>query len=330
VRIAVVHDAVGEASRADERDVLLQAATVEAALAAQGHAPLRVAAGLDLEALAASLRRLRPDLVFNLVESLAGAGRLIHLVPALLDRLGLAYTGAPTEALFLATHKVLAKRWLRQAGLPPPPWQEPQGPPAAAAPRWIVKPVWEDASVGIDDRSVVAARAADLPALLDAEARRLGCEVFAEAYVEGREFNLSLLAKAGDVEVLPAAEIDFRDFPPGKPRIVGYAAKWQEGSFEHEHTPRRFDLPPADAGLVARLEELAAACWRLFGLAGYARVDFRVDAEGAPWILEVNPNPCLSPDAGLLAAAARANCRPGRVVERIVAAALERARLRSP
>jgi D-alanine-D-alanine ligase len=325
VRIAVLHDAIGGGAREDERDVLVQAETVEAALAAQGHEPVRLAADLDLSRLAASLRRLRPDLVFNLVESLGGAGSLIHLVPALLDRLGLAYTGAPTAALFLTTHKVLAKRCLQQTGLPTPPWQGPDDLPAGAASRWIVKPVWEDASVGIDDDSIVAARAEELAERLSAEAQRLGCEVFAEAYVDGREFNLSLLAKPNGVEVLPAAEIVFRDFPPDKPRIVGYAAKWHPGSFEHENTPRRFDLAPGDAHLVARLEALAAACWRLFGLAGYARVDFRVDAEGIPWILEVNPNPCLSEGAGLLAAAARANLGPDEVVGRIVAAALGRA-----
>ena len=112
--------------------------------------------------------------------------------------------------------------------------------------------------------------------------------------------------------------------PPGKPRIVDYAAKWHAGSFEFCNTVRRFEFDAADRPLLARLEDVAKACWRLFGLRGYARVDFRVDAAGRPWVLEVNVNPCLSPDAGFAAAAARRgldlpavcaassrSCRPG-------------------
>ena len=123
------------------------------------------------------------------------------------------------------------------------------------------------------------------------------------------------------MELLPPAEIVFDGFPPGKPRIVGYAAKWDASSFEYTHTPRRFDLPAADGPLVAELEGLARRAWSLFGLSGYARVDFRVDAGGRPWMLELNANPCLSEDAGFAAAAARTNLELRDVLERILAAA---------
>jgi D-alanine-D-alanine ligase len=103
--------------------------------------------------------------------------------------------------------------------------------------------------------------------------------------------------------VLPVAEIRFDAFPADKPRIVGYAAKWDADSFEYRNTPRTFSVEPDLAALVGRL---ALDCWDVFRLDGYARVDFRVDDRGMPWVLEVNANPCLSPDAGFAAALAAA------------------------
>ena len=150
-------------------------------------------------------------------------------------------------------------------------------------------------------------------------AERLGGEVFAEAYIAGREFNLSVLAGPDGPEVLPPAEIHFVDYPDDRPRIVGYRAKWDSDSFEYHHTPRSFDFPPPDAPLLAELCRLARACWDLFGLRGYARVDFRVDETGQPWVLEINANPCLSPDAGFGAAAERAGLSFPAVIARILA-----------
>jgi D-alanine-D-alanine ligase len=122
--------------------------------------------------------------------------------------------------------------------------------------------------------------------------------------------------------VLPPAEIDFSALPEGKPHIVGYAAKWHAASVEFQQTPRRFEFPDSDAVCLGQLSELALRCWRLFDLRGYARVDFRVDADGQPWILEVNTNPCLSPDAGFAAAVDRAGLPWYAAIARILRAAL--------
>jgi D-alanine-D-alanine ligase len=226
--------------------------------------------------------------------------------------------------MFLTSNKVLAKRLLRSSGLPTPDWVAIEaGSPRCSGRiegRAVVKSVWEEASVGLDDHSVVdGGEIRSLAREMAVRAEGLGGEAFAEAYVEGREFNLSVLGGPSGAEVLPIAEIRFVDYAPGRPRLVGYRAKWDADSFEYHHTPRCFDFPPADAPLLGRLEELALACWRLFALRGYARVDFRVDAEGCPWILEVNANPCLSPDAGFLAAADRAGLGRTDVVGRILA-----------
>ena len=130
---------------------------------------------------------------------------------------------------------------------------------------------------------------------------------------------------AGGPRVLPIAEILFLDFPKDKPRIVDYKAKWESDSFEYTHTPRTFQAQPGDEALRSELADLALRCWRLFGLAGYARVDFRVDREGRPWVLEVNANPCISSDAGYAAMLQEAGIAYDRAVEEIVTAALRRA-----
>jgi D-alanine-D-alanine ligase len=125
---------------------------------------------------------------------------------------------------------------------------------------------------------------------------------------------------------LPPAEIEFINFATGKPRIVGHDAKWNESTMEYINTPRRFDFPLADRALLDELEALARRCWAAFDLHGYARVDFRVDNDGQPWILEVNANPCLSPDAGFAAALQQADLSFTDAVERIIADALRDAR----
>jgi D-alanine-D-alanine ligase len=179
----------------------------------------------------------------------------------------------------------------------------------------IVKPVWEHGSVGITESSVhenVSGRR--LASLLPDE----DGDVFAERFVAGREFNLSLLAGPNGVDVLPPAEIVFQGEWEDVHRIVGYAAKWCDDSFEARGTPRRFDFAASDTPLLHMLSETATDCWRLFGLRGCARVDFRVDGHGRPWVLEVNANPCLSPDAGFMAAARRAGLTPSTVMSRIV------------
>ena len=150
-----------------------------------------------------------------------------------------------------------------------------------------MKSAWEHASIGLDEDSVIPE--ADRGRLLaEMEARRdmLGGACLAEAFIDGREFNLSLLAGSRDPdrgprritpslpcvgngpEVLPPAEIRFDAYPPGKVRVVGYRSKWEEGSFEFNHTPRSFEFPETDAPLLARLKELAVRCWKLFDLRG--------------------------------------------------------------
>jgi D-alanine-D-alanine ligase len=335
MHVAIVHNALSDSSSPDEQDVLEQARAVHAALDRLGHEPHCLACDLNLAALQSTLNARRPELVFNLVESLAGTGRLIHCVPALVDALGLPYTGSSAEALFMTSNKILAKERLEAAGLPTPAWFGPWGsaqsagggtrlPERKVAGRWIVKSVWEHASIGLDAEAVMQdPTPRSLTEQLALRAPLLGNCGFVEAFIEGREFNLSLLDGPRGPEILPPAEILFEGYGSDRQRIVDYRAKWDATSYEYHHTPRQFEFTAEDRDLLARLSELALACWRLFGLRGYARVDFRVDENGAPWILEINANPCISPDAGFSAALERAGIAYPQAIHRIVDAALQ-------
>lgn len=337
MHVVIAHNAVDERDAPDERDVLVQAETLQAALETLGHDAAALPCALDLSDLKHRIAGLQPDLVFNIVESLNGTGRLIHVIPSLLDALAVPYTGACAEAMFLTSHKILAKQYLAAAHLPTPAWVGPfpgGGPSLSPAPGarvdsaegpWIVKSVWEHASIGLEEERVALCDHAEAAAVqLENGAARLGGACFAERYIEGREFNLALIGSPAGPQVLAPAEIIFEGYAENRLRIVGYRAKWDASSFEFNHTPRRFDFPPQEAALLAELRSLALRCWQLFGLNGYARVDVRVDADGQPWILEINANPCLSPDAGFAAALEASGIPFTDAVARILADARRR------
>jgi D-alanine-D-alanine ligase len=322
MKVAVLYGQALENASKDEQDTLVQVDTISQSLARLGYYVIPVPLSLDVQDALSELRFISPEIVFNLVESIEGQGRLIHLGPALLDTLRLPYTGAKTDAIFLTSNKPLAKRFLRNAGIPTPDWfslQDLKNGISLNHGRYIIKSVWEHASIGLSEDAVIDTdQKTELRKKLEQHQPQLGHEGFVEAYIDGREFNLSLLIGEDGPEVLPPAEIQFDAYPEGKLKIVDYPAKWDEDSFEYAHTPRRFYFRENDKPLLQQLRNLAIACWQLFGLKGYARVDFRVDEDGSPWILEVNANPCLSPDAGFMAAARQAGIHIDEVLERIL------------
>lgn len=321
MKAAVLHGQVLEGAGWDEQDVFVQVSAVSQALADLGYEPTVLSLSLNIAETVDTLLALRPVFVFNLVEAIEGRGNMIHFAPALLDALHIPYTGAQTEAIFLTSSKITAKKILRAHGIVTPGWfsSEDRQSGALLGSRCIVKSGWEDASIGLDEDSVVPAD--DFSRIHEKIANlreQLGGACFAEAFIEGREINVSLLAGEDGPEVLPPAEIIFADYPPDKIKVLGYRSKWIEDSFEYRHTPRTFDFPGADERLLAELSDIARRSWEIFGLRGYARVDFRVDRTGKPWVLEINANPCLSPEGGFIAAAKQAGIDYNGVIERII------------
>ena len=312
--IPVLHAAT--TSRPDEIDTLVAANAVATALKELGYSTEIVALSSDLAEIEALPAR-RPLLVFNLVDAVDGDGKLAPIVPARLDAFGIPYTGCDTSAWRETLSKLDTKARLAETGLPTPNWSE-DGAGLDPQARVIVKPVWEHGSLGLEETSVVPG--AEAPQIIAERNERWTTEHFAESFIEGREFNVAMLGGAEGVDVLPIAEITFEDWEEGRPRIVDYEAKWVPDSDVYAGTPRRFGLEETAPALAARLTLLAQASWILFGLSSYARIDFRVDAEGRPYILEVNVNPCLSPDAGFAAAAGEAGLAYEDMIGRIVEA----------
>jgi D-alanine-D-alanine ligase len=218
----------------------------------------------------------------------------------------------------------MSKRIMQLAGLPTPHWLSESGCGPAAdiaplEPPCIIKSVWEHGSRGMDDNNVIREGDTELVRRRLREfTARTGRPHFAEKFIDGREFNLPLLDSADGPQILPVGEMDFSTFPADKARIICHRAKWHETSFEYNNTPRNFHFQEHDHALVAQLKHLALECWRLFDLRGYVRVDFRVDPTGQPWILEINTNPCISPEAGYVAALEEAGLQYDDAVRRIV------------
>ena len=324
MRVLVLHSDVAEDAPPDEQDTLATSEAVCSALRARGHQPQTLAFSPDAERLTGAVQESGTEIVFNLVESVLGQGDLAGVAAAILARHRIPFTGASAAALACSADKCFTKRLLRAANLPTPDWSEP--------PRWsglmyeavyVVKSVDEDASIALDDGAVVSGR--DVPARAGACAARYGGRWFAEVYCPGLEFNVSLLEKGDAVCVLPIAETRFENWSPERPRIVGYAAKWDSHSPDCNGTPRAFGMERAAPELANELNALALSAWHAMSIRGYARIDMRLDEAGTPKILEMNPNPCLEPQAGFAAAAAEAGIDYPDLVERIVRQGLLRA-----
>lgn len=328
----------------DEEDVLDEVKTVTDALKSMGrqyavfaingnvHGGNSHVAGLldSLSCLLSRLKAYRPSVLFNLVESHVNGVRLIPALTAFFELAGLRYTGCPYDAILTTTDKSLAKAVMLASGIATPAWTGYSGTGLAGAPPplpIIVKPAWEDASVGIHDAGVITdepallALLANLPELYNLHSRQ---KLLIEHYVEGREFNVSMIEHGGGrVEVLPVAGMDFLDWPAGKPKIVGYDAKWRKDTFEYAHTVRRFvGRFDADEAPVAEMEAMALKCWYAFNLKGYARLDLRMDSEGGLFAIDVNANPGIAPDAGFMAAARQGGYTDADVVRIIIESAL--------
>ncbi|MGD0999229.1 MAG: D-alanine--D-alanine ligase [Candidatus Brocadiia bacterium] len=322
MKVAVAHNAIAEGEKDEATlDVIEQADHVAASLRAAGHAARLFPLDRDVAKTLRKLKLYRPECIFNLVESVEGHAVLHPCAAALWELIGVPHTGSPSWALDHTTDKALAKTLLADAGIATAEWaicrqmsdswRRVPGP-------WILKPAMEDASIGIDEDSVVRDPAAVPGKLLALKSRFPNQAVLVERFVDGREFNISLLADERGAQVLPPAEMTFMDYPPGKERVLGYRAKWEPTAFEYEHTGRRFDFPPDESGLIEQMKQIAKRCWALFDLHGYARVDMRVDADSRIFVLEINANPCLTPDAGFAAAVARAGISPAQMVQRIL------------
>jgi D-alanine-D-alanine ligase len=261
----------------------------------------------------------RADLVFNLCEGVHGKSEWEEHVIGTLEFAGIPITGASLWTIAACRRKPIANALLKQAGLSIPRWTVAQGKieddfPLPA----IVKPAAEDASAGLDRGSVVSDRKS-LRARVAAMTEQFD-DVLVQEYIAGREFNVGFVGN----RVLPISEIDFSHMPEGAWPILTYAGKWEIGSLDDLGS-----VPVCPAAipqkLADRLVRMAEIAWRTMQGKGYGRVDLRVDDQGRPWVLEVNPNPDLNDDAGLSRMARVAGWDYAELVRRIAEVALREA-----
>jgi D-alanine-D-alanine ligase len=245
-------------------------------------------------------------------------------VAGLLEWYDIPFTGCPFPTLCLARSKHLTKRLLQGAGLPTADFFVVEDLPVPACPLdfpVFVKPAEQDASVGVDQGSVVTNQL-QLNERVSHVLCTFGPPVLVEQFIDGREFNVGVI-DVPELRALPISEILFVDQAAGYWPIVTYDAKWKPGTRDYEATPPRY---PADIRprLADKLSSLACRAFRLLGCRDYARVDFRVRPPSRPYILEVNPNPDFSPTAGFAGGLQSAGLTHAQFTVDLVQAALAR------
>jgi len=311
LRVAILYDGgASDWSKQDIQSVLDPVNQIGDLLTSLKHRVVRVPVLHDLKWLD---QVRRADLVVNLCEGIGGYSRWECMVAGALELTRVSFTGAGSWTITICHNKSVVNALLQAAGLPVPRWIVPVAgkvPSDFPLPA-IVKPAAEDASVGIDQTSVVTSHR---------KLRRRVAQIeeeygpaLVQQYIGGREFAVGIVGST----ILPLSEIDFSGMPDGAWPILSFDAKWTTGCAEDLGSQ---PVCPAkvDALVARRLRAVALSAWRAVRGQGYGRVDLRVDEADQPWILEVNPNPDISDDAGLSRMAQAAGWSYDELVLRIV------------
>ncbi|UCH51520.1 MAG: ATP-grasp domain-containing protein [Chloroflexota bacterium] len=294
---------------------------INQALTESGHTVAQLPLLPPLESAKASLKGLEADLVFNLFEGFDGCPETEITVANFLSELGITYTGCHGSALSVGLDKVKMKARLAATGIDTPRYQL-LGPKTIPLFNLnypcIVKPCAEDGSNGISEESVVH-DFASLEKQVTTISNRFGRRALVEEFIDGREFNITVLGTS-EPRALPVSEIVY-SLPPETPRILSFSAKWDPESIYFTNTKATCPAE-IDNELRERICQTALLAFRLLGSRGYARVDFRLNSEEQLKVIEVNPNPDISPDAGAALQAQVAGMTYKQFIEQIVQLAL--------
>jgi D-alanine-D-alanine ligase len=310
-----------------EHDVIDTADIIQKILAAAGLTVTQFSFVHNLADLVQGVEGQKPDVVFNLYEGTADWSNSEAYVAAALEMMRIPFTGSSAESIMVSRSKPLAKRLLLGAELPTARFREVETNqilPNDLGWPVIVKPSREDASIGIDQNSVVTNQD-QLIQRVEYLRGLYGPEVHFEQFIHGREFHVAVLDRNNTLGTLPFSEIFFHETegPDALWPIVSFDAKWKENSRDFKATPVK---NPADVDpvLAKRVSDVAVKAFRLLGCRDYARIDFRVSEAGEPFILEVNPNPCISPLAGVAEALTSAKIPFAEFALNLVQSALRR------
>ena len=279
----------------------------------------------DLQLLLSTLKEKKPDVIFNFVELFKDNSRYEMNIVGMYELLGIPYTGAPALSLANCQNKILAKRLLNSSGIRIPKFfivtEKSTRYPHRLKYPLLVKPPFEDASVGIENESIVN-NGKRLRGRIEYVLKHFAPPVLVEEFIEGRELNVAVM---GDrrLRVLPISEIDFSAMPDHLHNIVSYQAKWDP---HHESYHKTIPICPAPLPkkIEVRAKEIAFKAFKVMGCRDYARVDMRLSKENKLYVLEVNPNPDITEGAGFMRSAEHAGMTYGQALKRIVKYALSR------
>lgn len=272
------------------------------------------------------LEEEQPDLIFNLCESVENEAIHEMHIAGIYELYGIPYTGSGPLTLGTALNKTRVKEILHFHGLPTPRFQVIKSPIRINLDEnltypLIVKPSREDASIGIDKSSIVN-NINELRKRVRYIVEQYDQPALVEEYIDGRELNVAIMGNRKP-EVFPISEIDMSTLPKEYPRIITYNAKWMKETEEYEHTKGVCPalLPPE---LEAEIKGIALQVYQLIGCRDYARVDFRLSKDHRPYILEINPNPDISDEAGFARSARAAGLSFDQFVAKLLECTLER------
>jgi D-alanine-D-alanine ligase len=328
LKVALLYNLSERLQKGEEKDILAEDAiieeigAVENAVRTLGHQCYVMAIHDEILTVMHWLHEILPDVVFNLCESVYGNTCWEMNIPALLDLFRIPYTGSSPLTLGLCQDKGKVKDILQSQGILTPRYKifdRGVGPVKGNIFPIIVKPLHEDGSLGISKESVVFDDEA-LSRQIQYVIEKYHQPALVEEFIDGRELNAGLLENDGKIGILPISEIDYSEFPEGAPKICGYEAKWMADSIEYQKS-KPICPAPLEWVVKKRVEHIAVKAFRLFGCRDYARVDFRIDRNGKIYVLEVNPNPDISPESGMT----RAIKVQGMTYEDFIGALLERA-----
>ena len=304
--IAVIYNILEEGTQKLERDQ--EIAILADALLEGGHQVSKIGINGDIKDFFNTLTTEKPDYVFNMCEDVDNDNWGEIYIAGILELLNIPYTGSDPLCLGICLDKGKSKDILNSYRIPTPRHQiftkitdqlnqELQFP-------FIVKPIYEDGSYGIETQSVVN-NEEELKHRLGIILNEYSQPALVEEYIAGREINVSVVGNGDNIRILPFSEIDYSSLPEGLPKICSYSAKWEQDSEEYKGT---MPVCPALVNKTTgdQLEEISKKVYEIFGCCDYARVDFRVTEDGQPYVIDVNPNPCISPDSGFARSGAAA------------------------
>jgi len=298
----------------------------------QGHEVEPLGLYDDLTPLRRAIRNFKPHIVFNLLEEFHGEPMLDQNVVSFLELVRVPYTGCNPRGLMLARDKALSKKILHYHRIRVPRFavvpagRQLKRKPARLAYPLIVKSQVEEASIGIAEASVVT-NDEKLAERIEFMHANVGTSLILEQFVEGRELYVGVMGNAR-LTTLPVWELEIRKRRADAPMIATRQAKWNRKFQELRGVEigRAKDLPPE---LERLLIKTTKRLYRVLQLSGYARVDFRLDAQGRPYFLEANPNPDIGYGEEFAEAAEAAGIDYGPLLDRLIAIGL-RKRSRAP